>query len=108
MSIQDLIDDFAFLDDWEDRYRYVIELGKALDPMPEALKTEATKVKGCVSQVWLYSSKNDDGSLHFTGDSDAHIVRGLIAVLFRLYSDKSPREILEADAKATFEELGDG
>ena len=106
MSIEDLIDDFEFLDDWDDRYRYVIELGKALEDFPETLKTEGSKVKGCVSQVWLISSRNEDGTLHFIGDSDAHIVRGLIAVLFRIFSDKSPEDILAADAKASFERLG--
>lgn len=106
MTFQDLIDDFDFLDDWDDRYRYVIDLGKTLEPMPEALKTEATKVKGCVSQVWLYSSRNEDGTLHFVGDSDAHIVRGLIAVLFRIYGDKPPQDILASDAKAAFQQLG--
>lgn len=106
MSIEDLIDDFEFLDDWDDRYGYVIELGKALEPFPEELRTDGTKVKGCVSQVWLLSTRNEDGTLHFIGDSDALIVRGLIAILFRLYSDKSAGDILGADAKATFERLG--
>lgn len=108
MSIEELIDDFSFLDEWEDRYRTVIELGKALEPMPEALKTEATKVKGCVSQVWLYSEKSDDPEprLSYIGDSDAHIVRGLIAILFQIYSGKTADEILAADAKDVFQRLG--
>jgi len=106
MSIEDLIDDFEFLDDWDDRYRYVIELGKALEPLPDELRTPHTKVEGCVSQVWLFSKRNADDTLHFIGDSDAHIVRGLIAILFRLYSDKPSEVILGTDAKAAFERLG--
>lgn len=108
MSIEELIEDFEFLDDWDDRYRYVIELGKALEPFPDELRNDATKVKGCVSQVWLISREPADapGTLTFIGDSDAHIVRGLIAILFRLFSGKTPREILDADAKTMFEQLG--
>jgi cysteine desulfuration protein SufE len=110
MSIQDLIDDFAFLDDWEERYRYVIELGRELEPLSEAEHASENKVQGCVSQVWLVSepAKGADGAprLHFRGDSDAHIVRGLIAILMRLYSDRTPAEILEIDARAIFGQLG--
>lgn len=108
MSIEELIEDFEFLDDWDDRYRYVIELGKGLEPFPEELRNDSTKVKGCVSQVWLVSREpaNAPGTLTFIGDSDAHIVRGLIAILFQLYSGKTPREILDADAKKVFEQLG--
>lgn len=108
MSIEDLIDDFEFLDDWEDRYRYVIELGKTLEPFPDELRNDATRVKGCVSQVWLISTRPKDapGTLAFIGDSDAHIVRGLVAILFRLFSGKTPQEILDADAKGVFERLG--
>ena len=108
MSIEQLIEDFEFLDDWEDRYRYVIELGKDLAPFPEELRNDATKVKGCVSQVWLVSSRPAEApdTLVFTGDSDAHIVRGLIAILFKLFSGKTPQAILDADAKKVFEQLG--
>ena len=108
MSIEQLIEDFEFLDDWEDRYRYVIELGKDLEPFPDELRNEATKVKGCVSQVWLISRRPADapGTLAFIGDSDAHIVRGLIAILFQLFSGKPPQAILDADAKKAFEQLG--
>ncbi|MDO8838551.1 MAG: SufE family protein [Parvibaculum sp.] len=110
MSIQDLIDDFAFLDDWEERYRYVIELGRTLEPLSEAEHAPANKVEGCVSQVWLIAEprKGADGTLrlHFRGDSDAHIVRGLIAILMRLYSDRTPVEILAIDARAVFGKLG--
>ncbi len=108
MNIETLIDDFAFLDDWEDRYRHVIELGKALDPLAPEERTDATKVAGCASQVWLVcerSSDNDD-ALVFRGESDAHIVQGLIAILLALYSCKTPKDILAVDARAVFEKLG--
>ena len=112
MSIQDLVDDFEFLDEWEDRYRYVIELGKELEPLSEAEHSPANKVEGCVSQVWLVSELHKDSSgattVHFRGDSDAHIVRGLIAILLDLYSDRSPADILAFDARAAFEQLGLG
>ena len=103
--------DFALLDDWEDRYRYVIELGRALPPLPDALRTDANKVRGCASQVWLASrvrpSANGTGPvLELEGDSDAHIVRGLIAILFALFQGKTPEAILGTDALAAFAELG--
>ena len=110
MTIDEIRDNFALLDDWDDRYRYVIELGRALDPMPEAEHSPANKVQGCVSQVWL--SKQVDCSdagkprLKYLGDSDAHIVRGLIAVLLALFSGRHAREILATDAIGTFERLG--
>ena len=110
MGIQDLIDDFAFLDEWEDRYRYVIELGKGLEPLSEEEHAPENKVEGCVSQVWLVKEmrKDEDGNatIHFRGDSDAHIVRGLIAILMQLYSDKTPAEILETDARSVLARLG--
>lgn len=110
MSIQDLIDDFAFLDEWEERYRYVIELGKELEPLSEAEHSPENKVPGCVSQVWLVNELRKDANgrplLHFRGDSDAHIVRGLVAILMRLYSDKTPADILDVDARAVFQKLG--
>ncbi|SER20466.1 Cysteine desulfuration protein SufE [Faunimonas pinastri] len=106
MSIESLIDDFSLLDDWEDRYRYVIELGKALPPLPEEDRTERNKVRGCASQVWLVPDSEADGTLRFRGDSDAHIVRGLVAILLDLYSNRSPREILDLDAEKIFGELG--
>lgn len=105
MSLSDIRDDFAMLDDWEDRYRYVIELGRTLPDMPSELKTEDTKVRGCASQVWLTTDASD-GKLHFQGDSDAHIVRGLIAILFAIYQDHSAQDILETDAHAVFKDLG--
>jgi len=111
MTIASLQSDFELLDDWEDRYRYIIELGRALPPLPEALRSEATKVRGCASQVWLASalapaSGGAEPRLHFQGDSDAHIVRGLIAILFALYQDKSPREILAIEPQDVFARLG--
>ncbi len=104
--IQDLIDDFAFLDDWEDRYVHVIELGKALPELSTQERNETTKVKGCVSQVWLVKSVSDDGRLIYRGDSDAHIVKGLVAVTLMLYSGQTAQAILDIDAKAVFEDLG--
>ena len=107
-QIDGLIEDFSFLDDWEDRYRYVIELGKNLPPLADAERTDANKVRGCASQVWFVSEivRNGEPVLCFRGDSDAHIVRGLIAILLRLYSGRPPGEILAFDAKAAFEGLG--
>jgi cysteine desulfuration protein SufE len=101
--------DFALLEDWEDRYRYVIELGRGLPPLPEALRNEANKVRGCVSQVWLASATREGPHgpmLAFRGDSDAHIVRGLIAILFAIYGDKTAPEILATNVAAIFAELG--
>ena len=108
-AITSLIEDFSLLDDWEDRYRYVIELGRELAPLPEAARTDANKVRGCASQVWLLThvTRTPDGPvLTFEGDSDAHIVRGLIAILLRLYSGRSAKEILATDAPALLERLG--
>lgn len=110
VDIEDLIGDFEYLDDWEDRYRYVIELGKQLDPLDDAERTKANKVEGCVSQVWLasHAHANDKGEpvLEFRGDSDAHIVRGLIAILFRLYSGETVERILAIDPKDIFHRIG--
>jgi cysteine desulfuration protein SufE len=109
-SIDTIRSDFAFLDEWEDRYRYILELGRTLEPLSEAAHNEANKVRGCVSQVWL---ELDDGAstdgervLHYRGDSDSHLVRGLIAIALALYSDRTAREILSCDARAFFRELG--
>ena len=110
MTINEIIENFALLDEWDDRYRYVIELGRTLEPLPEALRTETNKVQGCASQVWMATRVRPDGAdgpmLSFVGDSDAHIVRGLIAILFALFSGKPARDILAADAIALFERLG--
>jgi cysteine desulfuration protein SufE len=109
MTIDDIIENFSGLDDWEDRYRYVIELGRMLAPLPDAWRTEANKVQGCASQVWFATAVEPDGAagpiLNFVGDSDAFIVRGLIAILLTLYSGKSASEILSTDAIAVFDRL---
>jgi cysteine desulfuration protein SufE len=102
--------DFAFLDDWEDRYRYVLELGRTLEPLSEAAHNDVNKVRGCVSQVWLELDEgvNEAGEkvLHYRGDSDSHLVRGLLAIALALYSDRTARQILSSDALGYFRELG--
>lgn len=108
-DIATIVEAFELIDDWEERYRYVIELGRELPPFPEEARTEDNKVRGCVSQVWLetsVSSEADGPHLAFQGDSDAHIVRGLVAILLALYSGRSADEILKTDAEATLGELG--
>jgi cysteine desulfuration protein SufE len=109
-AIDDIIENFELLDQWDDRYRYVIELGRTLPPLAEEAHNEATKVRGCASQVWMITHVKPDGAagptLSFEGDSDAHIVRGLVAILFALYSGKRAKEILEIDAEALFQKLG--
>jgi cysteine desulfuration protein SufE len=109
-DIQEIIDNFSVLDDWDDRYRYLIELGRELPPLSEAAHSDVNKVQGCASQVWLDTSVRPNGAggpvLTFAGDSDAHIVRGLIAVLFATYSGKSATDILSTDALALFAKLG--
>jgi cysteine desulfuration protein SufE len=108
-DIEEIIDNFAVLDDWDDRYRYLIELGRELPPLAEAAHSDANKVQGCASQVWLDTHVRRDGGepvLTFDGDSDAHIVRGLIAILFAIFSGKPARDILEADALALFARMG--
>lgn len=110
MTLSGIREDFALLDDWEDRYRYVIELGKALPPLAPELRTDANKVRGCASQVWLATRTEDAHGkgprLFFSGDSDAHIVRGLIAVLFAIYQARTADEILAINAQSIFGELG--
>jgi cysteine desulfuration protein SufE len=108
-SIEQIVEDFALLDEWEDRYRYVIELGKALPPLSDEDRSPANKVQGCVSQVWVATDVDRTGPapvLTFRGDSDAHIVRGLIAILFALYSGKTAPEIVETDAAALLGRIG--
>jgi len=109
-TIEDINENFALLDDWDDRYRYVIELGRTLPPLPDNAHVDANKVQGCASQVWLVTHVKPDGAagpiLTFDGDSDAHIVRGLIAILFALYSGKSAREIISTDALEFFDRVG--
>jgi cysteine desulfuration protein SufE len=108
MRIEEITSDFGVLDDWEDRYRYLIELGRGLEPLQESERNPDTKVRGCASQVWLVAwaeGEGPDTRLRFRGDSDAHIVRGLIAVLFALFSGKTARDILVTDEKAALAEL---
>jgi len=105
-ALDDLAEDFQSLDDWEDRYRYIIDLGRSLEPLSDDEHSDENKVRGCASQVWLVTEPEAQGRLHFRGDSDAHIVRGLIAILLKLYSDRSPREILEVDANGAYARLG--
>ena len=110
MTIDDIRDNFALLEEWDDRYRYVIELGRTLEPMPEEDHSATNKVQGCASQVWLTKaidrSNSKEPVLNFKGDSDAHIVRGLIAILLTLQSGKSARAILASDPIAVFDEFG--
>ena len=109
-DLDEILDNFSLLDQWDDRYRYVIELGRELTPLPEPARTDANKVQGCASQVWLDTSVRPNGAggpvLSFVGDSDAHIVRGLIAILLALYSGKTAETILATDAIALFDKLG--
>ncbi len=105
-DLDDLTQEFDLLGDWEERYRYVIDLGRDLAPLTDAERNDANKVRGCASQVWLVTEPQPDGTVDFRGDSDAHIVRGLIAVLLKLYSGRSPKAILDFDAKAAFDKLG--
>lgn len=105
-ALAELRDEFELLGDWEERYRYVIEMGKDLAPLTDSERSDANKVRGCASQVWLVTEPQPDGTLKFRGDSDAHIVRGLIAILLRLYSGRGPDEIMGFDAKAAIDGLG--
>lgn len=107
-TIQTIRDDFSLLDEWEDRYRYVIELGEALPPFPDQQRNAANKVPGCVSQVWLTTEcgSGANPAVTFTGDSDAHIVRGLVAIVLALFSGQTASKILETDAEATLKTLG--
>ena len=109
-TIEEIRENFALLDDWDDRYRYVIELGRTLEPMPQAEHSAANKVQGCASQVWLSKhvarSSSGEPTLKYRGDSDAHIVRGLIAILLTLFSGHTPQQILSTDAIAIFDEFG--
>ena len=109
-DIDEIIGNFALLDDWEDRYRYLIELGRALEPLPEAARTEENRVRGCVSQVWLETTRRDDAAgaptLLFRGDSDALIVRGLVALVLALFSGRPAHEIAARDPAPVFRDLG--
>ena len=103
--LDELVDDFAFLDDWEDRYMHVIDLGKSLEPLTDAERTPANKVEGCASQVWIVTEPSD-GRLHFRGDSDAHIVKGLIAVVHTALSGRTPPDLLAVDVEGLMSRIG--
>ena len=107
-TIQTIRDDFALLDEWEDRYRYIIELGQDLPPYPETARDDVHKVRGCVSQVWLntHRGQGNDPRMTFDGDSDAHIVRGLVAIMLALFSGRRASDILKTDAEDTMRALG--
>jgi cysteine desulfuration protein SufE len=110
MDLETILENFSLLDDWDDRYRYLIELGRTLQPLADAAHNDVNKVRGCASQVWLETkvdpAKSGDPVLTFKGDSDAHIVRGLIALLFAIYSGKTASQILTTDAQVLFDQLG--
>ena len=107
-AIQELVDEFALLPDWEERISHVIELARSLEPLDESERVESNRVRGCASQVWLVSERRAEApeKLYFRGESDAHLVRGEIAMLMRVFSDRTPAEILSVDPQALFERLG--
>jgi len=105
-KLEELIENFALFDDWEERYRYLIDLGRNLPKMDAALKTEERLVKGCTSQVWLDMRSDDGGAVHFTADSDAHIVRGLIGILDAAYQGQKAEDIKNIDIEGAFEKIG--
>jgi cysteine desulfuration protein SufE len=106
LELEQLADEFELLGDWEERYRHLIDLGRGLDPLQDAERGDANKVRGCASQVWLVTEPLADHEIRLRGDSDSSLVRGLIAVLIRLYSQRKASEILSFDVKAAFERLG--
>ncbi|PLX39043.1 MAG: cysteine desulfuration protein SufE [Hyphomicrobiales bacterium] len=109
MDIDEILDNFSFLEEWDDRYRYLVELGRDIEPLPETERTDTNKVLGCVSQVWLSTSidgSGDSATLTFIGDSDAHIVRGLLAILIAMCSGKTAAELRALDLEGTFRTLG--
>jgi cysteine desulfuration protein SufE len=110
MNLDEIIENFGYLDEWEDRYRYLIELGRSLEPIDESARIDANKVLGCASQVWLETlvdrAAPGEPVLTFRADSDAHIVRGLVALVLSLYSGKTPSKIFETDAQTLFDKLG--
>ncbi len=105
-ALDSLVEEFEVLDDWEERYRHVIDLGRGLESLADEERVDVNKVRGCASQVWLIRQADPDGRLRFRGDSDAHIVRGLIAILMRLYDGRTPIEILAFEAAPAFDRLG--
>lgn len=105
-DFSEIRDNFEFMSDWEDRYRYVIELGRTLEPLKAAERNDVSKVLGCASQVWLVRDDQDEKLLHFRGDSDAHIVRGLVAIVLALFNGRTPENALSVDATAKLADLG--
>ena len=105
MTVDEIVENFELLDDWEERYRYIIDLGKKLTPLPESMKVEAALVPGCISRVWLHSRQEADGVLHFQADSDAIIVKGLVAIVLALHEGKTAEEILALDLSSLFDRL---
>jgi cysteine desulfuration protein SufE len=105
-TLDDIISDFEVIEDWDERYRYLIEIGRTLEPLPDAARTEANRVKGCASQVWLETASAGDGTLVFRGDSDAHIVKGLVRLAIAVYSGRRPDVIAATDIGPVFERLG--
>jgi cysteine desulfuration protein SufE len=105
-TLADIIADFELIDDWDERYRYLIEMGRDLEPLGGGARVEANKVRGCASQVWIETLAGPDGTLVFKGDSDAHIVKGLVRLTLAIYSGQTPAAIMAADANAVFEKLG--
>lgn len=104
-AFSEIADDFAFIDDWDEKYRYIIDLGRQLTPLSDALKSEETRVRGCASQVWLVK-KIKDGKLFLSGDSDAAIVKGLVAIVIALFNGKTVSDARSLDARAALEALG--
>lgn len=105
-KLDDILADFDLIEDWDERYRYLIELGRDLEPISDAARNDANKVRGCASQVWIETLPLPEGRLAFKGDSDAHIVKGLVRLTLAVYSERRPDEILATDAAAIFEKLG--
>ncbi|MBQ8481561.1 MAG: SufE family protein [Alphaproteobacteria bacterium] len=105
MDVNELIENFSFFEGWEEKYQYVIDLGRTLEPLDDSFKTETWKVKGCQSQVWLVPDFNKE-TIHFRGDSDAILVKGIIAVVLLIYNDKTPEQIKNIDVKEIFVKLG--
>jgi len=106
VTLEELKENFTLFDDWEERYKYLIDLGKELPPMDDGLKNEHTIVKGCTSRVWMVCETTDEGRLKFLADSDAHIVRGLIAIVLAAYQDKTPHQIQAINIDEAFKEIG--
>jgi len=105
-SLEEIIADFDLIEDWDERYRYLIELGRDLEPLPDSARNDHNKVRGCASQVWIETRSDPDGTLRFRGDSDAHIVKGLVRLTLAIYSGLTPARICVTDAAEVFERLG--